>query len=288
MDKLSLTKLAKKIENEIISSGKAKIDIEEYCKKKLKDTYKNLSNLQIADILNNCVEKVERYFRKKIEDSKFRGVPPEYEFIVYPPHVLYRHNQLDGENRFSFRRKYRKKILKLIQEMKWRDFEFLCKHLLEINKITPAGVTSKVKEGGVDFYGLLQMDRFSTGVLLKDVKIRIIGQAKRYSNVVGEEKVRNFWTHYKEFSSGEGRAIKKLPKWFTQPQAPVLGFLITTSKFSRDAKEYAKKRDIILRDGEQVVEDLIKSPRAEEWFSYKEGKQVFDETLFMKFFGKED
>lgn len=283
MDKSILSKLAKEVVADILSSDKDRVSIEEYCRKKLEETCKGCSNLQIAEILSSLVEKVKYHFKKIEEDKYNRGVEPEYKLVEYPSDTLLRYD-LHGENGLSYIKKYRKEILNTICKMNWRSFEFLCGHLLDINNIIISGVTGGTKEGGIDFYGLLEMNRFSTGVLLRDAKIKIIGQAKRYKNVVGHTEVRVFKTHRDELLQNTGNAIKKLPSWFIESKDPLLSILVVTTKFTRGAKTYAKKNNIILRDGEQVVEDLIKSTHAREWFSLKDGTLIFDEVLFMKFF----
>lgn len=131
------------------------------------------------------------------------------------------------------------------------------------------------------------MERFSPGVLLKNAKIRIIGQAKRCKNVVEHGEVRIFTTQKDDLLKYTGNAINKLPPWFVKSKDPLLSIFVATTRFSRGAKTYAKQNSIILRDGEQVVEDLIKSSHAREWFLRKNGKLVFDRTLFTKFLKKE-
>lgn len=287
MNALGLDKFAKKLVKDILSSNEDKVNLEEYCEKKLGEKYKNLSRWKIGELSPKFVNKVKSLFDKYIADSENRGIIPEYEFVEYPPNTLFKYD-LIHENRFSFIRKHRKEILKTMLKMNWRSFEFLCEHLLKINNILISGVTGGTKEGGVDFYGLLEMNRFATGVLLKDAKIRIIGQAKRYQDVIDDKEVRNFKTHRDELLQNIGRAVSKLPSWFTTSSAPLLSFFIVTTRLTRGAKTYAKANSIILKDGEQVVEDLIKSIHARGWFFRKKGKLFFSEKLFLDFFKKRE
>lgn len=287
MDKPILRKLVKEIVADILSSSKDKVSIEEFCKRKLQETYKDFSVLQIADALPPLVEKVKYSFDKINQDKVNRGIKPEYERQEYPPDMLLLYDSAHDENGLSYVRKCRQEILDTLCKMNWRSFEFLCEHLLNINRIAISGVTGGSKEGGVDFYGLLQMERFSAGVLLRNVKIRIIGQAKHYKDVVEHTEVRVFKTHRDDLLQNTGNAIKKLPSWFIESKDPLLSIFIVMTKFTKGAKSYAKKNNIVLRDGEQIVEDLIKSTNAREWFSRKDGTLTFDEALFMKFFRKE-
>lgn len=278
-----LNKLARKVVAEILSSDENRVNIEEYCKKKLEETYVGLSDLQIADRLEPFVEKTKIQFQRIDKDKRSRGIKPEYELVDYPPNTLLKYEA----NGLSYVRKYRKEILTAICEMNWRSFEFLCAHLLDTNKIANSGVSEGTKEGGVDFYGILKMRQFSTKVLLKDAEIRIIGQAKRYTNKVTHKEVRVFKTHKDDLLAKTGNATKKLPSWFVDSGLPILSILMVTTKFTKGAKRFAKENGIVLIDGEQVVEDLVKSKNVREWFSRKNGTLVFDKAAFMRFFEKQ-
>lgn len=278
-------KFVRKVIRDILSSDDEKINLEEYCFKKLKETHRELSPLEIGEMIPSIVDKVSNKFKVMIENSRKRGITPEYDFIEYPPNTLYKTYLLE-ENGFSSIRKHRKEILQTICKMKPRSFEFVCEHLLNVNKIFISGLTSGKKEGGVDFYGLLELNKFSNGLLFRNVKIKIIGQAKRYKIAVDDGEVRKFKTHYDDLLQNRGRAIPKLPDWFINLKAPILPLFIITCNFRKGAKIYAKENGIILKEGEEVVEDLIKSPKAKEWFSRKNGKIIFDKMLFMKSFEK--
>jgi hypothetical protein len=281
-----LNKLAREVATDILSSDKDKISIEEYCKEKLEITYKGLSKWQVAEMLSSLVEKTKYHLQKIEEDKHSRGIEPEFELVEFPPDTLLRRDLLRGEDGLSYVRKYRKEILDAIRKMHWRNFEFLCEHLLNINNIVISGVAGGTRDSGIDIYGMIEMNRFSQRVLLRDAKIKIIGQAKRYKSVVDHTEVRVFKTHRDELLQNTGNAIRKLPSWFIESRDPLLSIFIVTTKFTRGAKTYANKNDIILKDGEQVVEDLIRSGHVREWFSRKNGILIFDESLFTEFFKK--
>jgi restriction endonuclease Mrr len=155
--------------------------------------------------------------------------------------------------------------------------------------MTKAEVLGGTKEGGVDFYGLLELNRLTQRVLLKDAKIRIIGQAKQHKNVVGHREVRIFKTHIDDLLKKKGNAVKKLPSWFVEStQIPMLSVFIVTTKPTRGTKIFAKENGILLMDGEQVVQDLMESTHNREWFSRKNGELVFDKLLFDRYFSLEE
>jgi len=282
---LEKSKLAKLISKEIWNSTQDQIDLYEYCAAKLKNTYPGLSKLQINDELDNIIAKVKFYINKRIEHCKKQGTTPEYEFNDYPPDILFRYSLKHREEpSLSTLRKQRPEILRAIKEMPWKKFEYLCKHILEINGVIKSYLASQHQEG-IDFYGLVDIDKYFPGVLFKGCKLRIIGQAKRLSKEVGPNWIRSFKTYLDDVHNKKEDVLKKFPAWFTEIKAPILGIFITTSKFTKGAFKYAKREGIILRNGEQIIEDLIKSTESQTWLSQdKNGRSTFDKNAFLQFF----
>lgn len=281
-----ITKVAKQIASEAWNSHKDMIDLEELCEEKLKDSFPGISDLQISEILDDLLSKVKNYINKEISSCENKGTTPPYEFNDYPPNMLFSHSLKHKEDtRLAFLRKHHREIGTVMKQMNWRNFEYLCKHLLQINGVVKSFVTRGTKEGGIDFYGLLDIDKYLSGILLKDLKVRIIGQAKCHSKEVGEGWIRKFYTHLEDFLKKEGRGIKNLPKWFIEVKTPVIGIFAATSTFTKGAITYAKKKGILLREGDQITEDLIHSPKADGWFQRGEnGNLIFKQELFMKSF----
>jgi len=286
-------KFTKRLAEDIWTSDKEQVFIEDYCRVKLRQKCKSLGDLTIEEMIPSIVNRTSRILQKKIEHQKNRGIPPDYDFVPYPPNTLFKYHLL-SENGFSDMRSHRKEILKTMCRMKSRSFEYLCEHILNINRIVVSGVTPGKKDGGVDFWGILEMDKFleadktHSGLLFKGVKFKIIGQAKRYKNTVGDGEVRIFETHYMDLLQGRGRAVGKIPDWFNILTVPILPIFITTNKFSKDAKYYAKTKGIVLKEGEEIVEDLIKSSHAKQWFYERGGKLFFNTPSFMKLFKKDN
>jgi hypothetical protein len=182
-------------------------------------------------------------------------ITPRYEFSEVS-NVLYRARDIRANE-----------IKSAIKNIKWRDFEYLCKHLLEVNGIE-AEVTKGSKEGGIDLYGLLRMNRFTQRVLLKDLEIRVIVQAKsRSADRIGEPELKLFAKQYHDFKIGRGRGQKAVPEWFNNLKSPTVAVFLTNAECTGDAYNAAKEEGIILRDGDQIVEDLVHSPGIAKWLS---------------------
>jgi hypothetical protein len=275
----------KEIAKEIWELNDEIIELESFCETKLRELYPAITDLQVPEVLDEFLPKIKSLIDKRIASSRDRGIPPNYEFDNRLPNTLRSYSSKCENNYLT--RKYRKEIKAAISSMDWKSFEHFCKHILEINRIISASVTQVVKEGGIDFYGLLDMGEYIPTVLFKNVRLRIIGQAKHHSGdeKVGEGEIRKFKTHYSDFQSGKGRGMEALPEWFTEMRTPVIGMLVTNTDFTGDAEKFAEENGIILRDGDQITEDIIHSPRSNEWFhTGKDGNRIFNQQLFLRSF----
>ena len=112
------------------------------------------------------------------------------------------------------------------------DFEKLAQIILRESGFMQVEITKKSGDGGLDGKGILRLNNL--------VSLPIIFECKRYKDAIGAEKIRNFR------GAMEGRANR--------------GLFITTSTFTRGAKEEATREGatlIDLIDGESFI-DLIK------------------------------
>ena len=124
-------------------------------------------------------------------------------------------------------------LLGVLQSMTPNGFERFCKYLLRIYGFEQVSVTPIGKDGGIDGYGVLQINPF--------VSFKVIFQCKRYKNTVSRAQVGDLR------NAMIGRAEK--------------GIMITTGNFSEDAKREAARAGappIELVDGSQLVRMLEK------------------------------
>lgn len=285
---LNVSKFVKEIVEEILHSKQDMISLNEYCISRLKCRYPALSDLEINDKLDEIVEKVTFHINRRNEYCKNKDITPEYEFNTYPPKVLFRYSVRHKEPQLiSYLRKQNRILLNAINDMSWQSFEYLCKHLLKINGVDPIKLT-KVNQEGIDFLGLYNINNCGSSVIIpKNFKIKIVGQVKHYLDKIGPKQVRAFDTYCKDVKNEQKDIVKNFPAWFTKTKIPVLGIFMTTSDFTKAASRYTKKEWMILRNGEQIVENLIQSPCSKDWVKNEDGHLIFDKTLFLKFFGEE-
>jgi len=107
-------------------------------------------------------------------------------------------------------------------------FEKLCQRLLRESGFSQVKVTGKSGDGGIDGYGVLELNPL--------MSFKVLFQSKRYKDVVSTDKIRDFR------GAMAGRADK--------------GIIITTGRFTQDAKNEAVRDGvppIELVDGDKLV-----------------------------------
>lgn len=115
---------------------------------------------------------------------------------------------------------YKDELLNILQNLPPAGFERICQRLLREAGFEQVTVTGKSGDGGIDGIGLLQVNPF--------VSFKVLFQCKRYQGSVTPSQVRDFR------GVMQGRADK--------------GIIITTGRFTRDAKAEAR------RDGVTPIE----------------------------------
>ena len=129
------------------------------------------------------------------------------------------------------RENWQEELLSVLKEMPADSFERLCQLLLRESGFIQVQVTGKSGDGGIDGKGVLRIGGLLT--------FRVSFQCKRYKGTVPPSTVRDFR------GAMDGRADK--------------GLLITTGRFSRDARNEAQRdgaMPIDLIDGDELVQKL--------------------------------
>jgi restriction system protein len=124
---------------------------------------------------------------------------------------------------------HRSILLSLIKSLPPNGFERLSQRLLRESGFQQVVVTGKTGDGGIDGYGILQVNPF--------VSFNVLFQCKRYQGAVTPSQIRDFR------GAMMGRADK--------------GIIITTGTFTLDAKKEARRDGvppIELVDGDTLVQ----------------------------------
>jgi len=251
MNQTKNRKIIREIVENIWKSQEQNIDLSYFCEKFLIEHYSSLSRLRIGEILDDLEPKVKAGIKRKITSCIEKGITPQYQFSEVDSSI-YKVRSIQIE------------VTKTkLRNINWRDFELLCKPYLEINGVEDVEITRKSKEGGIDFFGILPVNPIQ-GILFKDLKVRLIGQA-RHSETgrkISEEELQTFSKQLIDFKDGKGRGEKAVPAGFIISNTPVIGIFITNSEYTKGAQNVAKVEGIIIRDGDQIAEDLVLSPKA--------------------------
>ena len=120
-------------------------------------------------------------------------------------------------------------LLSILLKLPPDGFERICQRLLREAGFQEVKVTGKTGDGGIDGYGILEVNPF--------VSFNVLFQSKRYKGAVSASQVRDFR------GAMQGRADK--------------GIIITTGSFTSDAKKEARRDGappIELVDGDKLVE----------------------------------
>ncbi len=126
---------------------------------------------------------------------------------------------------------YRDEVLEIMLSLPPAGFERLSQRLLREAGFTQVAVTGQSGDGGIDGYGILQVNPL--------VSFKVLFQCKRYAKSVSPSQVRDFR------GSMSGRADK--------------GIIITTGTFTAEARREATRDGappIELIDGEKLIDML--------------------------------
>ena len=173
----------------------------------------------------------------------------------------------------------------MVQSLSWKDFEIFCAYLLKLYGCTSPGVTRSIKEEGIDFYGIIECNSLKYLPLFSRVMQRsticVIGQAKKWKNKIGEDQIKKFANEYENFRKDPSSYKTFLPETIINCDQ-IYPVIITTSFFTKGAEKLAQKSRIYLRDGEQIVEDLVMLAPLNElsiWYSWEE-KEINSSKFF--------
>lgn len=146
-------------------------------------------------------------------------------------------------------------LLDILRTISPEGFEKICQRLLRESGFQEVKVTGKSGDGGIDGYGILEINPF--------VSFNVLFQSKRYKGAVSASQVRDFR------GAMQGRADK--------------GIIVTTGSFTSEAKKEAR------RDGAPPIE-LVDGIKLVEMFEKLQlgviPKTVYevDEEFFKDFF----
>lgn len=228
--------------------------------------------------------RVKAILQKRIQHCEERKVTPNFRFSGTSGNRLI--GMLISEKDEGVRIKlcHRKELQQLVNGLKWEKFENLCFCTLETLGFKSA-IGLRRKDGGLDFFGIWPLqDQLRYKGFLTDMNLRVFGQAKhrRRSPVKGDE-VRSFFSHFEDFQNKRGVAyefVQAKHTWFLDSQGPLTPMMMTNSRFERDAQEWGELKGIVLREGSQIVEDIVRLVEPAAWLTKGNGDYSFVPNKF--------
>ncbi len=245
----------------------------------LADNGYDLASDAVLEGFDCLTDLVVKNIQSKIQECEMRGIKPKYQFSSASTDRVVA--QIDTDEhvlRADFRA--------AIGRLSWRAFEHLCVHVMSATGVAKCKATSATRDQGIDFVGVLELKSLSSSSVWHDVQIRVLGQAKDYRSAVGQEAVRLFKADMNEFSRGEGRAFTAAPIWAKNVYMTQVGFIFALAGFSQDARNWANSHSIMLKDVEQMVQDLLTSDVQTPGLVRHSHQIAFDESNFLTYFEK--
>jgi len=233
------------------------------------------------------LKSVKRKLSEKINNARRKGIIPNFRFSTYSDDTIVGCSIFVTRKDLSQKLLFREKIYSTINGLEWDLFESLCAYVLDNYHFDRVNLGEKTKDGGLDFFGYYvpHSKRDYVG-FLSQLNLRIFGQSKHYRSAIGESKLHEFYSLYLDFLNEKGRAyeyISSKQRWFLEVKGPVVPFFMTNNEFTRPATEFAERRGIIIREGVQIVEDIITLSKEEPWFVEENGEIKYVEKEFVNF-----
>ena len=154
------------------------------------------------------------------ERKRYREISKKNKKLENKPAVVDDEPDIEEESDHS--------LLDILQTLPADGFERLCQRLLREAGFQEVKVTGKSGDGGIDGYGILEVNPL--------VSFNVLFQCKRYKGSVSASQIRDFR------GAMQGRADK--------------GIILTTGSFTSDAKKEARRDGappIEIVDGEKLV-----------------------------------
>lgn len=235
-------------------------------------------------LAERMLPRVRYLVNTKIQFCERKRVTPNFRFSEFSNNRLVGILISEKEEQIRLKLKHRGELISLINNLKWERFESLCVYTLQLCGFEEYRVGKGSKDGGLDFFGLYPLQSLRYKGFLTDMRLRVFGQAKHRSksSVTGDE-VRSFYTHFKDFLNEKGVAYPFVSSnfaWFLNAKGPLTPMVVTNRRFEKGAEDFADRKGIIIREGSQIVEDIIQLSKTETWLTLKQGKYIFSSDRF--------
>lgn len=145
-------------------------------------------------------------------------------------------------------------ILARIDELSAREYEALGCVVSELAGAVHVCLTPSGNDAGIDFFALINTPARCHIFSGNCNPLRIIGQAKKYTDAVGLDQVKEFIASI-NYIKYQNRDIEDLvPVWFWEASGPIAGWIVAHNGLERGAGDKARNHGIIVSDSVDLAE----------------------------------
>lgn len=254
--------------------GSGRVELTEMLEQLLADRGFAVDRPEVLDDFDKLKKLVVRRLSRKISDADANGLKPRYRFAEFDADYLLPLTDVAQDE-------IRSQVMAALVGLSWRAFERLCAAVLTIDGVQTA-TASGSKEEGIDVFGLVNLRDLSSSDFWHGAMLRIAGQSKK--GKITEPMVRLFARDLETLRMGHGRGYAQSPTWFKNTVAPIFGIMFTTATVAQTAKSWAENNGIILRNGHQIVEALMRGKESVKGFNCRQDQLTFDTDSFVESF----
>ncbi|MDR2700035.1 MAG: restriction endonuclease [Nitrososphaerota archaeon] len=237
------------------------------------------SPLEAIEAADKCLEQVYTLIVEKINYYQQKKVKPNFSFGDESKYSLIGAAVSEKDPQVQIRLLHRNKLFTYIATLDWKLFENLCANSLRLSGFLKVDVGRRTSDGGLDFFGVKPLGTKDYSGCTADRHYRVFGQAKRRTkDSIQHDEVRIFVSEFDDFKQDVGSAydyVKSEHKWFIEAQGVLDAMFVTNTRFEKGAKQYAHRKKIQLREGIEIVEDIVRLAKIDDWLKIEDGKYVF-------------
>lgn len=208
-----------------------------------------ISSIGVSSFIEAKKTRFWNVLLQEIDNVRQRGLKPYFKIEDnFSKKVSYNYEDI--------RLKSRPAIIREIDNLSDRRYEMLACILCRLLGAKPSNIrlTPPGNEGGIDFIATINFPPKSHYFIGNKGPIRIIGQCKKYSTAIQNEKIKQFITTLNQVKHRSHLIEQHIPSWFRASQGPILGWVISHNGFQSGADTLAKDFGIILSDTREVGE----------------------------------
>lgn len=220
-----------------------------------------LNDFEISSIFDREKIKLINYINNYLDTFILNNLIPPFELLWVDKFLFWTLNAKSSFLNDKQKKRYNLKdiLSKVIEKnITPKQFESFCSFILkEVYDFNISNITQYSKDWGIDFFWHYVIKNEPVN-FFKELPIYIYWQAKQYSNKIEEKDINWFSAIRKKIIQGMDKRYKNsIPKEYTSDPYLSLPVFITTSSFTRGAIETAKIMNIMLKDLNMIIDDII-------------------------------